>query len=91
MYVPSHVYILYVYINTYKYSEIYNCSCIYKYTYIKYMNSIYTHSFIFFIICVFIYTHSYFAGGKIEKNEMAGPCGAYGGGERCAQGFSGEA
>ena len=25
-------------------------------------------------------------GGKIEKNEMGGACGAYGGGERCAQG-----
>ena len=29
------------------------------------------------------------SGGKIEKNEMGGACGAYGGGERCAQG-SGE-
>ena len=28
----------------------------------------------------------YCAGGKIEKNEMGGACGAYGGGERCAQG-----
>ena len=26
------------------------------------------------------------AGGKIEKDEMGGACGAYGGGERCAQG-----
>ena len=26
------------------------------------------------------------AGGKIEKNEMGGACGAYGGGERCGQG-----
>ena len=34
---------------------------------------------------------SYCAGGKIEKNEMGGACGAYGGGERCAQGFGGEA
>ena len=25
-----------------------------------------------------------------EKNEMGGACGAYGGGERCAQGSSGE-
>ena len=33
----------------------------------------------------------YCAGGKIEKNEMGGACGAYGGGERCAQGFGGEA
>ena len=32
----------------------------------------------------------YFAGGKIEKNEMGGACGAYGGGESCAQGSSGE-
>ena len=28
----------------------------------------------------------YCAGGKIEKNEMGGACGAYEGGERCAQG-----
>ena len=28
--------------------------------------------------------------GKIEKNEVGGACGAYGGGERCAQGSSGE-
>jgi hypothetical protein len=26
------------------------------------------------------------AGGKIEKNEMGGACGAYGRGERCVQG-----
>ena len=26
------------------------------------------------------------AGGKIEKNEIGGACGAYGGGEGCAQG-----
>ena len=32
----------------------------------------------------------YCAGGKIEKNEVGGACGAYGGGERCAQGSSGE-
>ena len=32
----------------------------------------------------------YCAGGKIEKNKMGGACGAYGGGERCAQGFCGE-
>ena len=29
-------------------------------------------------------------GGKLEKNEMVGACGAYGGGERCAQGSVGE-
>ena len=28
----------------------------------------------------------YCAGGKIEKNEMGGACGAYGAGERGAQG-----
>ena len=32
----------------------------------------------------------YCAGGKIEKNEMGGACGAYGGVERCAQGSGGE-
>jgi hypothetical protein len=32
----------------------------------------------------------YCAGGKIEKNEMGGACGAYGGGERCVQGSGGE-
>jgi hypothetical protein len=32
-----------------------------------------------------------YAGGKIEKNEMGRACGAYGGGESCAQGFGGEA
>ena len=31
-----------------------------------------------------------FAGGKIEKNEMGGACGAYGGEKRGAQGFGGE-
>jgi hypothetical protein len=30
------------------------------------------------------------AGGKIEKNEMGAACGAYGGGERCAQRAGGE-
>ena len=32
----------------------------------------------------------YCAGDKIEKNEMGGTCGTYGGRERCAQGFGGE-
>ena len=27
---------------------------------------------------------------KIEKNEMGEACGAYGGGEKCAQGSGGE-
>ena len=30
------------------------------------------------------------AGGKIEKNEMGGACGAYGEGEKCAQCSGGE-
>ena len=30
------------------------------------------------------------AGGKIGKNEMGRACGAYGEGERCAQGSGGE-
>jgi len=29
-------------------------------------------------------------GDKIKKNEMVGTCSAYGGGERCVQGFGGE-
>ena len=39
------------------------------------------------VICT---PYHYFAGGKIEKNEMGGACGAYGGGERGAQGSGGE-
>ena len=31
-----------------------------------------------------------YPGGKIEKNEMGGACGVYGGGERCAQGSGAE-
>jgi len=38
---------------------------------------------------VYILTQ-YCAGGKIEKNEMGVACGAYGEGERRAQGSSGE-
>jgi hypothetical protein len=37
-----------------------------------------------------IYFGFYFAGDKIEKNEMGEACSAYGGGERRAQGFGGE-
>jgi hypothetical protein len=40
-------------------------------------------------LCVIL--TQYCAGGKIKKNEMGRACGAYGGGERCAQGFGGEA
>jgi hypothetical protein len=34
--------------------------------------------------------YQYCAAGKIEKNEMGEACGAYGGGERCAQVVGGE-
>ena len=39
------------------------------------------------VICT---PYQYCAGGKIEKNEMGGACGAYGGREKCAQGSGGE-
>jgi hypothetical protein len=32
----------------------------------------------------------YCAGDKMEKNEMGGTCGAYEGGESCAQGVGGK-
>ena len=43
-------------------------------------------------MCVYIYIYNLCgcAGGKIEKNEMGGACGAYGGGESCAQGSGGD-
>ena len=41
-------------------------------------------------VCLSWLLTQYCAGGKIEKNEMGGACGAYGGGERCAQGSGGE-
>ena len=34
--------------------------------------------------------YQYCVGGKIEKSEVGGACGAYGGQERCAQDSSGE-
>src|SRR5215475_4374395 len=37
-----------------------------------------------------VFLTQYCAGGQIEKNEMGGACGAYGGGERGAQGVGGE-
>ena len=36
-----------------------------------------------------LYPYPILCGSKIEKNEMGGACGAYGGGERCAQGSGG--
>ena len=41
-------------------------------------------------VYLFIYLFIYCAGDKMEKNEMGGACGTYGGRERCAQGFGGE-
>ena len=40
-------------------------------------------------LCTALLTQ-YIAGDKIEKNEMGGACGTYGGRESCAQGFGGE-
>jgi len=37
-----------------------------------------------------VHLTEYCAGGKMEKNEMGGACGAYGGGERGVQGSGGE-
>jgi len=34
--------------------------------------------------------HPILFGYKIEKNKMGGACSAYGGDERCVQGFGGE-
>ena len=49
-------------------------------------------------VCVYIYIYikhavlltQYCADCKIEKNEMGGVCGAYGGGEGCVQDSGGE-
>jgi hypothetical protein len=38
-----------------------------------------------------VFLTQYCAGSKIKKNEMGWACGAYRGGESCAQGFGGEA
>jgi hypothetical protein len=38
-----------------------------------------------------VFLTQYCAGGKIEKNDVGRACGAYGGGERSAQGVGGEA
>jgi len=51
----------------------------------------YSQNAAFFNCQSFIFFAAYLcAGGKIEKNEMGGACGAYEGGVRCAQGSSGE-
>ena len=41
-------------------------------------------------IYLFALLTQYCAVDKIEKNEMGGTCGKYGGRKRCAQGFGGE-
>ena len=53
------------------------------FTYRKYLR--YLKYYIYIYIYIYIY-----ASCKSEKNEMGGACGAYGGGERCAQGSVGE-
>ena len=45
-----------------------------------------TFMFIFYVQVSLQFLTQYCADGKIEKNEMGGACGAYGGGERCALG-----
>jgi hypothetical protein len=40
-------------------------------------------------VCEVNFVHSKLC--MIEKNEMGGACGAYGGGKKCAQGSGGEA
>ena len=42
------------------------------------------------LVIVLLTEYTYCAGGKIEKNEMGRACGAFGGGERDAQGSDGE-
>jgi hypothetical protein len=32
----------------------------------------------------------YYSGDEVKKNDLAGACGTYGGGERCIQDFGGE-
>ena len=59
-------------------------------------NNVKLHKIVAFIIDFYVNKHNYYlysryhSGGKIEKNEMGGACGAYGGGERCAQSSGGE-
>ena len=49
-----------------------------------------THSEYVILIAFPVLLTQYCAGDKIKKNEMGGACSAYGGGERCVQGFCGE-
>ena len=39
---------------------------------------------------VYYFPINFFNVARFEKNEVGGACGAHGGGERCAQGYSGE-
>jgi hypothetical protein len=47
--------------------------------------------FKFLLVITYSLLTQYCAGGKIKKNDMGWACGAYRGGERCAQGVGGEA
>jgi hypothetical protein len=42
------------------------------------------------VVLFYICSMQYCEDDKIEKNEMGGACSAYGGEERCIQGFGGE-
>jgi len=42
------------------------------------------------MICTSVLFTRYFSEDQIEKNEMSGACRAYGGKQRCMQGFGGE-
>ena len=56
---------------------------------LTFVMSVFTLYFISFLTLLFS-TFQYCAGGKTEKNEMGGACGAYGEGESCAQGSGGK-
>ena len=51
---------------------------------------LYLFSVSLLVLLLLLITTEYCAGGKIEKNEVGGACGAYEGGERGVQGSGGE-
>jgi hypothetical protein len=68
-------------------NEVLLCTCLLN----AYFSSLNVIDFIVLVITGNVLLIQYCAGGKIKKNEMGWACGAYGGGESCAQGFGGEA